>query len=182
VGRDVVTRRLQFFKLIEEIKEGVKTGNQYWVRFDALSGELLNASNEGRGNETGTMNEHIMIVPLGPQPIQGRATNGNNSMNMMVHNNSYLGPKNNQSQLLLVGGSSAESSGAAPKKRPRNDTDMLTKEGVITSKAPSNEVMQVEEVISTTMVAEADIIMQQNPLFDVNNVMAGPDYQACQKK
>ncbi|GAU50296.1 hypothetical protein TSUD_137500 [Trifolium subterraneum] len=130
---------------MEEIKEGVKTGNQFWVRFDSLSGKLLNANDEGRGNESGNMTEQRMIVTAGPQPSQGRATNVHSHLNTLINNNCHLGLNNNHSQLLLQGGPSAERREAAPKKRPRNNEELLAIEGGTSRKTPSNDEMFVEE-------------------------------------
>jgi 14-3-3 protein epsilon len=187
IGRDSSTRRLIFFKLMEEKQEGINTGNHCWVRFDVFSGKLLNANEEGNSNRMRSLNDQRLIVHVGPQ-----STNDNYSLqNMGIEDITKdtgaaaigpLGPNKLPPQLLLEGTSSNPSKELVPKKRPRQDKDILNQEEIIKSKAPNMDEMQVEPTHAATGVAENDIIMQQNPLFDVNIVMAGPGHQACQKK
>jgi NOL1/NOP2/fmu family ribosome biogenesis protein len=87
----------------------------------------------------------------------------------------------NPIQLLLEGTSDTLNQEVVPKKRARKDKEMLDKEDAAISKASHKNDMQVDTESAATRVAGSDITMQQNPLFDVNIVMAGPGHQACQK-
>ncbi|CAJ2630000.1 unnamed protein product [Trifolium pratense] len=180
---------------MEEVLEGINTGNQCWIRFDVFSGKLMNVNDEGGSNRSRNVNEQNMIIPVGPQPSQpithqmerGGTSSGTNfkggidstlltaiitsPKHMLPNNASSLGLTMIPYQKLLKGeATSIQAEEGVPKKRPRNENEML------------NQDMQVDEEITATRVAEADIIMQKNPLFDVNIVMAGPAHQACQKK
>jgi hypothetical protein len=194
IGRDASTRKLIFYKLMEEKLEGINTGNYCWAKFDIVTGKLLNANDEGSSNRTQRINEHSLSVLRGPQSMSGgpgtqlhiRGATENNKLitsptNILL-NPCFLDQTKNPIQLLLDGTSDTLIQEVVPKKRARKDKEMLDKEDAAISKASHKNDMQVDTESAATGVAGSDIIMQQNPLFDVNIVMAGPGHQACQKK
>ncbi|GAU39464.1 hypothetical protein TSUD_158950 [Trifolium subterraneum] len=173
VGRDSSTRKLIFFKLMEEKLEGINTGNYCWVKFDVFSGKLLNVNDEGNGNSTRGINEQRMTVHMGPQPTIGgpgsqlvtrkvNESTANNmlaamatsSINMPINDPCYVGPTTNSVQLLLEGVSNSHTQEAIPKKRPRKDADMLEHDNVALLQASNMIDMQVDTEHTATGVAE----------------------------
>jgi hypothetical protein len=100
---------------------------------------------------------------------------------------------NSQEGLAIVPHGSAEGriAGAAPKKRTRLAEDLQVLEDMgethveTTIEAMKIDPMKYTEAsvdAGTSKTAESDMIMNCNPLFDVNIVMAGPGNQACPEK
>ncbi|MCH80213.1 hypothetical protein A2U01_0000978 [Trifolium medium] len=100
-------------------------------------------------------------------------------MNESVKQLQYLGPNNLKENNSMAGaGTSSQTEKVMPKKHSRIED--------IEEEQNTNrlEPMQVEEGLQTlrTEAAGSNLTKQQNPLFDVNVVLAGPENQACQKK
>jgi hypothetical protein len=156
VERDLVTKSFLFFKWAAG-----------WVPIDLTGRSSEERINPGNKEQTGSSNQpQLMVTNTRLNALQLNALSTNIHGGYIQNTNSTTASK-----LLLNGPESV------PKKRSRVDNGFEDNaEDII------DATMQVDAVAEASGAGGTNITMQQNPLFDVNVVMAGPENQACQQK
>ena len=71
---------------------------------------------------------------------------------------------------------STKEDGAKQLKRSRVD------DGGAERDMDTSEVEAVQQTIGTLALESQEVVMRENCLFEKNDVMAGPEYRACQGK
>ncbi|GAU25702.1 hypothetical protein TSUD_216310 [Trifolium subterraneum] len=177
ISRDPSTRSLMFFKQLEELLEGVNTGNKRWALFYVISGPLLNAHDEVRGNGPRPANMQSLQLSTSQQlETEGirRVTTEewdiitlllnavtNNPRIVLAKNTS---PPINTNQLLLGGGAVPnQDEKSLPKKRQRNAEFLLIQDEATPSKASDKNDMQVDVEIVTSRAAETCWVKRGQP-------------------